>query len=110
MEVLRPRVEAADTLLLVTEACADGLRDVQHVGHIVPAVRVVNSRQVFSETAGSILFKQADQTVRSRTAIEPKREGIRFRLVARFKEPVENMDLDRIRENFISVESYIHLG
>jgi MinD superfamily P-loop ATPase len=57
MEVFGPRVEAADTLLLVTESSTNGLRDVQHVGYIVPAVRVVGCRQVLSEHAWPVLFE-----------------------------------------------------
>jgi hypothetical protein len=57
MEVFGPRVEAADTLLLVTESSTNGLRDVQHVGYIVPAVRVVGCRQVLSEHARPVLFE-----------------------------------------------------
>lgn len=60
MEVLRPRVEAANTLLLVTKSSTDRLRDVQHIGHIIPAVWVIGRRQVLSQHAWSILFEQTD--------------------------------------------------
>lgn len=93
MEVLRQWVEAADTLLLVAEASADGLRNVQHVGNIVPTVGVVHSRQVLSQHARSILFEQANQTVRSRPAVQPKREGIFGWFVSGLEEPVKDVDL-----------------
>jgi hypothetical protein len=65
VEVLRVRVEAANALFLVTETCAHGLRDVQHVGDIVPAVWVVLSRQVIIDHARSVLFEKTDQRVGS---------------------------------------------
>lgn len=60
MEVFGPRVEAANTLLLVAETDTDRLGDVQHIRNIIPAVRVVHSRQVIIDHARSIFFEQAD--------------------------------------------------
>jgi len=93
VKVFRPRVEAANTLLLVTKACADGLGDVQHVGNVVPAVRVVNRCQILVNTARSIFFEEPDQRIRTWSTIEPERKGVFGRIVARFEKPIEYVDL-----------------
>jgi hypothetical protein len=93
MEVLGPRIEAADALLLVAETYSDWLGDVQHIRHIAPRIGVVRCRQVLSEHTRSVLLEQPDERIRTRSAIEPECEGIFSRLVPRLEEPEEDMDL-----------------
>jgi len=71
MKIRRPGIDAANALLLVAESCTDGLRDVQHIGNVVPAVRVVRGRQILSQHARSILFKETNQRIRSWPTIKP---------------------------------------
>lgn len=93
MEVFRKRIEAANTLILITESDTNRLRDVKHIGDVVPAVRIVHGRQIVINHARPILFKQSYQRIRARPAIEPQGEGIFGRGLSRFEEPVENMNL-----------------
>lgn len=95
MEVFGPGVEATNSLLLVTEAGANRLGDVQHVGDVVPAVGVVCSREVIIDEARSILLKEANERVRSRSSVQPQGEGVCSRVIARFKEPEEDVNLEK---------------
>jgi hypothetical protein len=63
MEVFRERIETSYTLLLVAETCPDRLRDIQHVGDIVPAVRIVYCCKVVINHARSILLEQTDERI-----------------------------------------------
>jgi hypothetical protein len=61
VEVLGEGVEASNALLLVTETRTNRLGNVQHVGDVVPAVWVVNCRQVVINHARSVLFEKANE-------------------------------------------------
>ena len=84
-------------MLLVTEACANWLGDVQHVGDIVPAVGVIVRRQVVVQHARSILLKQTNKTVRAWTTIKPESKRVLIWVIAGLEEPVEDVDLCTVR-------------
>ena len=97
MKVFRERIETSYTLLLVAETCSYRLRDIQHVGDIVPAVRIVLRGDVFVNVAGSIFFEKTNQRVATRSTIEPEGEWIICWIVPTLKEPVEYVNLDDVQ-------------
>ena len=74
---------------------------------VIPAVRIVRSRQVLGQHARSIFLEETDQRIRTGSAIEPQRERIFLRLVARLEEPVEDVDLDHVKSRRIEERTYV---
>jgi len=93
MSCLFGRVDKVVVSRGIGEADAGRLVDEEEVGVGVPAVRIDGKREVFVDTIGSILLKEAEHRRASRTSIHPQHEGSVSGVgrVPRLKEPVEDV-------------------
>ena len=92
LEVLADRVPGAIVWNVVAEACSNWLIYIQNIDLVVPRPRIQTRRvRIIVDEAWTVLRKRADERGRSRPAIEPNRKWRILRILARFKEPEEDI-------------------